>query len=115
MLLQLSIKNYAIIDEITIDFREGLQVITGETGAGKSIIAGALSLVLGERAYTSILKFRDRKSVVEAIFQVSHLKDIEKIIADEELEVQQDLILRREININGKSRAFVNDSPVNLE
>jgi DNA repair protein RecN (Recombination protein N) len=115
MLLQLTIKNYAIIDEIIIDFREGLQVITGETGAGKSIIAGALSLVLGERADTSILKFRDRKSVVEAIFQVSHLKDIENIIADEELEVQQELILRREININGKSRAFVNDSPVNLE
>ena len=115
MLLQLSIKNYAIIDEIIIDFREGLQVITGETGAGKSIIAGALSLVLGERADSSILKFRDRKSIIEAIFQVSHLKDIEKIIADEELGVQQDLILRREININGKSRAFVNDSPVNLE
>ena len=115
MLLQLSIKNYAIIDEIVIDFRGGLQVITGETGAGKSIIAGALSLVLGERADTSILKFKDRKSVVEAIFQISHLKDIEKIIADEELEVQQDLILRREINMNGKSRAFVNDSPVNLE
>jgi DNA repair protein RecN (Recombination protein N) len=115
MLLHLHIKNYAIIDEINVDFRKGLQVITGETGAGKSIIAGALSLVLGERADTSILKFRDRKAVVEAIFHVSHLKDVEKIIVDEGLEIQQDLILRREININGKSRAFVNDTPVNLD
>jgi DNA repair protein RecN (Recombination protein N) len=115
MLLQLHIKNYAIIDEITIDFRKGLQVITGETGAGKSIIAGALSLVLGERADTSILRLRDRKAVVEASFSVSHLKDVEKFIADEELEVEQELILRREININGKSRAFINDTPVNLD
>ena len=115
MLLQLHIKNYAIIDEIVIDFREGLQVITGETGAGKSIIAGALSLVLGERADTSILRQRDRKAVVEAIFRVSHLENVEKFISDEELEIEQELVLRRELNINGKSRAFVNDTPVNLD
>jgi DNA repair protein RecN (Recombination protein N) len=115
MLLQLHIQNYAIIDEIIIDFSDGLQVITGETGAGKSIIAGALSLVLGERADTSILKHRDRKAVVEASFRVAHLKEVEKFLVEEELDREQELVLRREINMNGKSRAFVNDTPVNLD
>ncbi len=115
MLLQLHIQNYAIIEEITIDFSEGLQVITGETGAGKSIIAGALSLVLGERADTSILKRRDQKAVVEASFRAFHLKDVEKFLIEEELDREQELVLSREISANGKSRAFVNDTPVNLD
>lgn len=115
MLLQLHIQNFAIIEEITIDFSEGLQVITGETGAGKSIIAGALSLVLGERADTSILKRRDQKAVVEASFRAFHLKDVEKFLTEEELDREQELVLRREISANGKSRAFVNDTPVNLD
>jgi DNA repair protein RecN (Recombination protein N) len=115
MLLQLHIQNYAIIEEIAIDFSEGLQVITGETGAGKSIIAGALSLVLGERADTSILRNRDRKAVVEASFRVFHLKEVEKFLVEEELDREQELVLRREISPNGKSRAFVNDTPVNLD
>src|SRR5258706_11062528 len=115
MLLHLHIQNYAIIEEIAIDFSEGLQVITGETGAGKSIIAGALSLVLGERADTSILQRRDRKTVVEAGFRVHHLKEVEKFLAEEELDREQELVLRREISPNGKSRAFVNDTPVNLD
>jgi DNA repair protein RecN (Recombination protein N) len=115
MLLQLHIQNYAIIEEITIDFSEGLQVITGETGAGKSIIAGALSLVLGERADTSILKRRDQKAVVEASFRAFHLSDVEKFLIEEELDREQELVLRREISANGKSRAFVNDTPVNLD
>jgi DNA repair protein RecN (Recombination protein N) len=115
MLLQLHIQNYAIIEEITIDFSEGLQVITGETGAGKSIIAGALSLVLGERADTSILKRRDQKAMVEASFRAFHLKDVEKFLIEEELDREQELVLRREISANGKSRAFVNDTPVNLD
>src|SRR5450755_1113669 len=115
MLLHLHIQNYAIIEEIAIDFSEGLQVITGETGAGKSIIAGALSLVLGERSEVSILKQRDRKAVVEASFRMSHLKEVEKFLADEELDHEQELVLRREISANGKSRAFVNDTPVNLD
>jgi DNA repair protein RecN (Recombination protein N) len=115
MLLQLHIQNYAIIEEITIDFSEGLQVITGETGAGKSIIAGALSLVLGERADTSILKRRDQKAVVEASFRAFHLKDVEKFLIEEELDREQELVLRREISANGKSRAFINDTPVNLD
>ena len=115
MLLHLHISNYAIIEDIAIDFTEGLLVITGETGAGKSIIAGALSLVLGERADTTILKHRDRKAVVEAGFHVQHLREVEKFLAEEELDSDQDLILRREISPNGKSRAFVNDTPVNLD
>jgi DNA repair protein RecN (Recombination protein N) len=115
MLLHLHIQNYAIIEEISIDFSEGLQVITGETGAGKSIIAGALSLVLGERADTSILQHRDRKAVVEAAFRVDHLKEVERFLAEEELDREQELLLRREISPNGKSRAFINDTPVNLD
>jgi DNA repair protein RecN (Recombination protein N) len=115
MLLHLHIQNYAIIEEISIDFSDGLQVITGETGAGKSIIAGALSLVLGERADTSILQHRDRKAVVEASFRVDHLKEVERFLAEEELDREQELVLRREISPNGKSRAFVNDTPVNLD
>ncbi|HEX3078959.1 MAG TPA: AAA family ATPase, partial [Puia sp.] len=115
MLLHLHIQNYAIIEEISIDFSEGLQVITGETGAGKSIIAGALSLVLGERADTSILQHRDRKAVVEAGFRVDHLKEVENFLAEEELDREQELVLRREISPNGKSRAFINDTPVNLD
>jgi DNA repair protein RecN (Recombination protein N) len=115
MLLHLHIRNYAIIEEITIDFSEGLQVITGETGAGKSIIAGALSLVLGERADTSVLRRRDRKAVVEASFRAFHLNEVEKFLVEEELDRERELILRREISIHGKSRAFINDTPVNLD
>ena len=115
MLLHLHIQNYAIIEEISIDFSDGLQVITGETGAGKSIIAGALSLVLGERADTTILQRRDRKAVVEASFRVDHLKEVERFLADEELDREQELVLRREISPHGKSRAFINDTPVNLD
>ena len=115
MLVHLHIQNYAIIEEIAIDFTEGLQVITGETGAGKSIIAGALSLVLGERADTAILRRRDRKAVVEACFRVHHVKEVERFLAEEELDREQELVLRREISTNGKSRAFINDTPVNLD
>jgi DNA repair protein RecN (Recombination protein N) len=115
MLFHLFIQNYAIIEEISVDFSEGLQVITGETGAGKSIIAGALSLVLGERADSSILQRRDRKAVVEATFRVHHVQDVEKFLVDEELDREEELVLRREISVNGKSRAFINDTPVNLD
>ena len=115
MLQNLFIQNYAIIDEIAIEFSGGLQVITGETGAGKSIIAGALSLVLGERADTSILLDRNRKAVVEAGFRVQHLEEVGKFLVEEELDRENELVLRREINANGKSRAFVNDTPVNLD
>jgi DNA repair protein RecN (Recombination protein N) len=115
MLLHLHIQNYAIIEEIEIDFSRGLQVITGETGAGKSIIAGALSLVLGERADPSVLKHRDRKAFVEAVFRVQQVKEVDQFLADEELDRDQELVLRREISAGGKSRAFINDTPVNLD
>jgi DNA repair protein RecN (Recombination protein N) len=115
MLFHLFIQNFAIIEEISVDFSEGLQVITGETGAGKSIIAGALSLVLGERADTSILQLRDRKAIVEAGFRVHHVPEVEKFLVEEELDREEELVLRREISANGKSRAFINDTPVNLD
>lgn len=115
MLLHLHIQNYAIIEEIEIDFSNGLLVITGETGAGKSIIAGALSLVLGERADTGMLKERDKKCIVEAHFQVQNKKDVERYLIEQNLDPEKELILRREINANGKSRAFVNDTPVTLD
>lgn len=115
MLHHLHIQNFAIIEDIVIEFSEGLQVITGETGAGKSIIAGALSLVLGERADTAILRKGDRKAMVEARFRLNHLEEVEKFLLEEELDRDQELVLRREISIQGKSRAFINDTPVNLE
>jgi DNA repair protein RecN (Recombination protein N) len=115
MLAELHIQNFAIIDEISVRFTEGLQVITGETGAGKSIIAAALSLALGERADTTVLKQRDRKTVVEASFRVHHVKEIEKFLEEEGLDREEELVLRRELSPNGKSRAFVNDTPVNLD
>jgi DNA repair protein RecN (Recombination protein N) len=112
MLQSLYISNYAIIDSLHVDFSEGLNVITGETGAGKSILLGALSLVLGERADTKVLLDDSGKCVVEAIFKNSGNINLSEIIEDEETTDQ--IILRREIAPNGKSRAFINDSPVNI-
>jgi len=113
MLSSLYIKNYAIIDEIKIDFNNGLSTITGETGAGKSIILGALSLVLGNRAENSILINQDSKCIIEAEFKNKN-KQLSKIFQENDLDYDSDIILRREIAANGKSRAFINDSPVNL-
>ena len=115
MLHHLEIQNYAIIESISVDFGEGLLVITGETGAGKSIIAGALSLVLGERADTGVLRKGDHKAVVEAGFRVSHLPAVEEFLREEGLDIEAILVLRREISAQGKSRAFINDTPVNLD
>jgi len=115
LLRHLHIQNYAIMEEISIDLSSGLQVVTGETGAGKSIMAGALSLVLGERADTTVLMHRDKKCVVEAAFDMEGKKEIEQFLAENGLDAEQELILRREISANGKSRAFVNDTPVNLD
>jgi DNA repair protein RecN (Recombination protein N) len=115
MLRHLHIQNYAIMEEISMDLSSGLQVVTGETGAGKSIMAGALSLVLGERADNAVLMYRDKKCIVEAAFRVEAKKEIEQFLIANGLDSDQELILRREISPNGKSRAFVNDTPVNLE
>ena len=114
MLSKLSIQNYAIIDELEISFSSQLNVITGETGAGKSIIVGALGLILGERADSTALVNKDKKCIVEAVFNVNHKKDIRKFLTDNDFDSNDELVIRREIGANGKSRAFVNDSPVTL-
>ena len=114
MLKQLHISNYAIIDEIKIDFSGKLNVITGETGAGKSILMGALSLILGDRAETSVLMDREKKCFVEGIFLVEGKKEVKKFLKENDLDAEEELVIRREIATNGKSRAFINDTPVNL-
>lgn len=115
MLKQLQIQNYAIIDEIGIDLSGKLNVITGETGAGKSILMGALSLILGERADTSVLMNREKKCFVEGIFSTENKKEVKSFLKDHDLDAEEELVIRREIGANGKSRAFVNDTPVNLD
>lgn len=114
MLHKLNIQNYAIIDEIAIDFSGSLNIITGETGAGKSILMGALSLILGERAESTALMNKQKKCVVEGFFKVAANGNISKFLKANELDVEDELVIRREIAVNGKSRAFVNDTPVNL-
>lgn len=114
MLRHLYIKDFTLIDQLDIDFFPGFSVITGETGAGKSIILGALGLLLGNRADVKQIKNGEKKCVIEAYFDLadSHL---ERLFSDNDIDYDaQDCILRREINANGKSRAFVNDSPVSI-
>lgn len=113
MLNSLHIRNYALISSLQIRFDKGLTVITGETGAGKSIIMGALSLILGHRADTSTLFDQSEKCVVEAVFDVSGLH-LEDFFTENNLDYQDDTIVRREIAVSGKSRAFINDTPVTL-
>ena len=115
MLKKLSIQNYAIINEIEIQFSDKLNVITGETGAGKSILMGALSLILGDRADTTVLLNRDKKCFVEGSFAVNNKKEVRSFLKENDLDAEEELVIRREIATNGKSRAFVNDTPVNLE
>ncbi|MBL7725857.1 MAG: DNA repair protein RecN [Chitinophagaceae bacterium] len=114
MLTRLSINNYAIIDELEIDFPGSLNVITGETGAGKSIIVGALGLILGDRADSTALVNKEKKCVVEGVFKADKKKAVLAFLKENELDADDELVLRREIGTNGKSRAFVNDTPVNL-
>ena len=114
MLQKLQIQNYAIIDEIAIDFSGNLNIITGETGAGKSILMGALSLILGERAESTALMNKEKKCVVEGFFTASGNKAIKQFLKANELDVEEELVIRRELAVNGKSRAFINDTPVNL-
>src|SRR6476620_1758704 len=115
MLSRLSIQNYAIIDELDVDFSSNLNIITGETGAGKSIILGALGLILGGRSDSGALKNREKKCIVEGIFKNELLDDhVTTFLKEQELDILDELVVRREIAPNGKSRAFVNDTPVNL-
>ena len=113
MLRSLHIENYALISSLQIQFDKGLTVITGETGAGKSIIMGALSLILGNRADTSVLFDKSKKCSVEAVFDVKDL-DLSSFFEQNNLDYQDDTIIRREIADSGKSRAFINDTPVTL-
>jgi DNA repair protein RecN (Recombination protein N) len=115
MLKKLSIQNYAIIDEITIDFSSQLNIITGETGAGKSILMGALSLILGERADSSVLVNTQKKCFIEGIFTIDKKKNVLDFLELNELDTDDELVLRREIAANGKSRAFINDTPATLQ
>jgi len=115
MLEKLTIQNYAIIDEIEINFSKKLNTITGETGAGKSILMGALSLILGERADTSVLMKTDKKCFVEGLFAINGKQDVKDFLQENELDNEDELVLRREIAANGKSRAFINDTPATLQ
>jgi DNA repair protein RecN (Recombination protein N) len=113
MLVNLTIKNYALIDELTVDFQSKLNIITGETGSGKSIIIDALGLVLGDRADSTVAKDKSQKCLVEATFDVSKL-DLSSFFSENELDYEPTTIVRRELTQQGKSRAFINDTPVNL-
>jgi len=115
MLKQLSIQNYAIIDAIDIKFPPGMNVVTGETGAGKSIIMGALGLILGDRVDSSALVNKAKKCIVEGTFKTDNKAAVKAFLKTNELDGEEELVLRREIAVNGKSRAFINDTPVNLE
>ncbi len=113
MLQQLHIQNYAIIDSIEINFSPHLNIITGETGAGKSILMGALNLILGERAETSVLADKEKKCFIEGTFKTGH-KPVKEFLQNNELDCDEEIVIRREIAVNGKSRAFINDTPVTL-
>jgi DNA repair protein RecN (Recombination protein N) len=114
MLLSLSIKNYALIESLETDFSNQFSVITGETGAGKSILLGALGLVLGNRADLTSLKDKEQKCIIEATFSMANYH-LEAFFAENDLDYEERTIIRREILPTGKSRAFINDSPVNLQ
>lgn len=114
MITSLSIKNYALIEKLSINFTEGFSTITGETGAGKSIILGALGLVLGKRADLTSLKNKEEKCVIEAQFDISKY-NLVSFFETNDLDYEKETIIRREILPSGKSRAFINDSPVNLQ
>ncbi len=113
MLSRLSVSNYALIDNLTVDFHRKLNTVTGETGAGKSIILGALGLILGNRADLSVLKEKEKKCIVEGIFEIGNYP-VRSFFEENDLDYDERTILRREITPSGKSRAFVNDTPVNL-
>ena len=114
MLHNLHIQNYAIIDNLQINFSKGLNIITGETGAGKSILMGALNLILGQRADSSVLNESDKKCFVEGIFDIKNNQQAKQFLLANELDEEDELCIRREIAANGKSRSFINDTPVTL-
>ncbi|SFB83950.1 DNA repair protein RecN (Recombination protein N) [Parapedobacter composti] len=114
MLTRLSIRNYALIDSLDIHFDNGLNILTGETGAGKSIIMGGLSLILGQRVENRYFFNQDKKCVIEGYFDVSNY-ELDGFFRQYDLDYERETIMRREISVDGKSRAFVNDTPVTLQ
>jgi DNA repair protein RecN (Recombination protein N) len=114
MLKSLTIKNYALIKELEMNLSSGLSVITGETGAGKSIMLGAIGLLMGNRADTKVLWNENEKCITEGIFEIADYK-LQRIFRREDLDYDDQTVLRREITANGKSRAFINDTPVTLD
>ncbi|HTK80654.1 MAG TPA: DNA repair protein RecN [Bacteroidota bacterium] len=112
MLTTLTIKNYALIEELEVTFDRGLNIITGETGAGKSIVIDAVSLILGERAETEAVRTGTEKAIVEGIFKVTGNKKLKALLHENEIEWQEEMIARREVSAKGQSRSFINDSPV---
>ncbi len=113
MIKSLYIKDFALIDELEVDFEEGLNILTGQTGAGKSIIIGALNMILGERADTDVIRQGKDKAISEATIRVGEDDELQTLLEDNEVEFSEYLILRREIRDTG-SRAFINDTPVNI-
>jgi DNA repair protein RecN (Recombination protein N) len=113
MLQKLSIRNYALIDNVEMELDKGLNIITGETGAGKSIMLGALSLILGQRAETKFFFNQEKKCIIEGVFKLKGDR-LKPLFEEHDLDFQEESILRREISIDGKSRAFINDTPVTL-
>jgi DNA repair protein RecN (Recombination protein N) len=114
VLKKLHIRNYAIIEEIEISFRHGLTIITGETGAGKSILIGALSLILGERADSKMLLNQEEKCMIEGTFDIRTNENAKQFLIQHDIEADNELIIRRDIAGNGKSRVFINDTPATL-
>lgn len=114
MLKSLEIKDYALIDHTEIEFGRGLNIITGETGAGKSILIDAMSLLLGERASVEVIRKGAQKAFVEGFFDVELNKKVRALLQANEIEYQPDLIIRREISLKGSNRCFINDTPVAL-
>ena len=113
MLKNLSIKNYLLIEDLSVSFNNGFTVITGETGAGKSILVGGISLILGKRADLSVNRDKSKKCIIEGVFDIGSF-NLKSLFDENELDYETETILRREILVSGKSRAFINDSPVNL-
>ena len=113
MLKHLHIKNYLLIDDLSVSFNNGFSVITGETGAGKSILVGGISLILGKRADLSVNRDKSKKCIIEGVFDIGSF-DLKSVFEENELDYDTESILRREILPSGKSRAFINDTPVNL-
>ncbi len=114
MLKELHIRNFALAEKLHLEFAPGLNILTGETGAGKSIIVGAISAVLGGRVFTEVVRTGADKAIVEAIFDINHLEEVKQLLGKKGLDDHNELFLRREISVKGNTRAFVNDVPVTI-